>query len=271
MNTSPLAPAFERMARMKEELYLNARLFDGTPPKGDGWVSMRRLMEDADFLREQLALIKGRWDLDNRGSAIGVVGNLVWQVGGAAIFVYATGRRVPDLSPENIALRLADGDLEEVAFTKDGFAALADDPASESAALTFKDEDGLRDHLRRRLEGILEPVITEVRAATKVGKRTMWNRAADLAAQRLLQVGEITGDRAWCGREAEKLIKEPGSPFKGPTGFFTVRHEGRKEIFLVRGCCCHGYKDPEHGYCGTCPLLPQDERERRAVEELAGG
>ncbi|MDQ3508545.1 MAG: hypothetical protein M3494_11105 [Actinomycetota bacterium] len=107
-STFPLAPSFERMAEMRDELYLFARL--GTPD-GDGWVSMSRLAEDGEVVREQLRIMKEKWDLDNRSTAIGVVGGLAWQVVGAALFVYATERRVPDLSPDNVMLRIADGGL----------------------------------------------------------------------------------------------------------------------------------------------------------------
>lgn len=271
LSASPLAASFERLAALKEELYLNARL--GLPsgaPEDNSWTPLRKLTEDGESLREHLRLMRERWDLSNRNAAIGVVGHLVWQVGGAAIFLYATERRVPDLSPENITLRLADGGIEEVAFTSGRFAALSNDPASESAVATFEDEDGLRGWLREGLERMLDPVISEVRAATRVGKRTMYNRAADLAAQRMMGMDGVTGDGAWCGREAEKLVKSPDSPLDGATRFFTVEHEGREEIFLVRGCCCHAYKEPEHGYCGTCPLLSQEELEKRAAEAMAG-
>lgn len=267
LSGSPLAESFERMAKIQEGLYLFARL--GVPPEDDGWISMRGLLSDKDFLRECIGLYRKKWDLDNRTSAIGFVGNIVWQAGGAALLLYATERRVPDLSPRNIAFRLPEGGVEEAAFTTGRFAALAEDPASGNATATFEDEDGLREYLREGLEKLMEPVIDEVRAATKVGKRTMWNRTADLAAQRLFQIGEATGERAWCGREAERLVKAPESPLNGATRFFTIEHEGREEVFLVRGCCCHAYKNPAHGYCGNCPLLTREELERRAVEEMA--
>ncbi len=267
-STSPLTPSFERMAEMKDELYLFARL--GVPPEGDGWVSMSRVAEDGEFVRGQLQAIKEKWDLDNRNAAIGLVGALAWQVGGAALFVYATERRVPDLAPDNVMLRLVDGGLAEVAFVSGRFAALSGDTEVESATAVFEDEDGLRRHLREGVEGMLSPVVDNVRAAMRVSKRTMWNRASDLIGQRLLQFGESVADKAWCGHEAERLVKSSGSPLDGATRFFVVEHGGREEVCIVRGCCCQAYKDPEHGYCGTCPLLSQEELERLAVEAMSG-
>jgi ferric iron reductase protein FhuF len=228
-------------------------------------------VEDGGFVGEQLRSVREKWNLDSRNSAIGVIGGLAWQVGGAALFVYATERRVPDLSPENVMLRLADGDLEEVAFVSGRFAAMESDPESPSATVVFENEDGLRDHLREGIEGMVSPVVDHIRDAMRVSKRTMWNRASDLVAQRLLQFGEVAvADKRWCGREAEKLVKFPGSSLDGATGFFVVEHAGREETCMVRGCCCHGYKDPEHGYCDTCPLLSREELEKRAVEAVAG-
>lgn len=265
ISASPLALSFRRMAKMKDELYLFARL---GVPEDEGWLPMSRLAEDGEFVSEQLRLMKEKWDLDNRNAAIGVVGGLAWQVGGAALFSYATECRVPDLSPDNVMLRLVDGGLAEVAFTSGRFAALADDSNAESATAVF-DGDGLRDHLREGMEAMLSPVVDNVRAAMRVSKRTMWNRASDLIGQRLLQFGESVADKSWCGREAERLVKSSGSPLDGATRFFVVEHGGREEVCIARGCCCHGYKDPEHGYCGTCPLLPQEELERLAVEAMS--
>ncbi len=71
---SPLAPSFERMMEMKDELYLFARL--GIPPDGDGWVSMSRLTEDGEFVREQLLLMKEKWDLDSRNAANAVLDDI---------------------------------------------------------------------------------------------------------------------------------------------------------------------------------------------------
>jgi hypothetical protein len=264
---SPLAPSFERMAEMKDDLYLFARL---GMPDGDGWLPMSRLMDDGEFVGRQLRIMKEKWDVNNRNAAIGIVGGLAWQVGGAALFVYATERRVPDLSPENVRIHLVEGGLAEVAFVSGSFAALATDSQSGNATALFADESGLRGHLREGIEGMLSPAVDNVRAAMRVSKRTMWNRASDLIGQRMLQFGETVVDKSWCGHEAERLVKSSGSPLDGATRFFVVERGGRDEVCLVRGCCCHAYKDPEHGYCGTCPLLSQEERERLALEAMSG-
>lgn len=268
LSESPLAASFERMAKMKDELYLFARL---GVPDDEGWVSMSRLTGDGEFVGEQLRTMKEKWNVDNRSAAIGVLGGLAWQVGGAALFLYATENRVPDLSPENVMLRFEDGGLAEVAFASGRFASLASDSEAGSADVLFEDGDGLRRYLRGGIEGMLSPAVGRIRVSLRVSKRTMWNRASDLVGQRLLQFGNLgVADKAWCGNEAERLVKSSGSPLDGATRFFAVEHCGREEVFIVRGCCCHGYKDPEHGYCGTCPLLSQEERERLAHEAMAG-
>jgi hypothetical protein len=265
---SPLARPFARMAGMKDELYLFARL--GAPEDDGEWVSLSKEIEDGELVGEQLRTMKEEWEVDNRGAAIGVVGGLAWQVGGAALFVYATERRVPDLSPENVLLRLEQGGIAEVAFASGRFSALASDPDSDAASAVFESEDGMRDHLREGLEAAISPVVDHVRSHLRVSKRTMYNRASDLLGQRLLQFGDTgVADGEWCGREAERLVRSPDSPLDGATRFFAVENGGRREVFIVRGCCCHGYKHPEHGYCDSCPLLSQEELERRASEALA--
>lgn len=261
----PLTETFGWLSRLREDLYLNARI--GVPDGGEEWISAGESLANGDLLRDQLRRTREKWDLNNRDTAIGVVGGLAWQVGGAAVFCYATARRVPDLAPESLALRYADGDLEEVAFSE-GFAALAGDPAAEKALAVFNHEDALLGWLRRGLEQLLEPTVSEVRKATRVSARTLWGRATDLLAQTFLELGPYSGDQDWCGAQAEKLVKAPESPFNGNTEFFTVEHAGTREVFMTRAICCHGYKDPEHGYCDSCPVLTQEDRERLALEEL---
>jgi len=264
---SPLAASFERLAEIEEELYLSARF--GESPERD-WVPLPRILEDRQFLREQLRLVREKWDLDNRNTAIGVVGRVVWHVGGAAIALYATERRVPNLSPENLSLRLTDGDLDGAAFLSGGFAAVSGDPARDEAVAVFEDEDGLAEWMRAGLEGLLEPLISGLHAETRVGRRVLWGRSADMISQRFLGMGKLLGDRIRLGEQAERFVKSPGSPLNGNTGFFTVEHQGRKAVFFTRGVCCQGYKYPGSGYCGSCLLLSREEREQRAVAELAG-
>jgi hypothetical protein len=238
---------------------------------GEGWVSAGEIVGDAGaFVREQLRGARARPGFVKRDAAMSLVGDIPWWVWGAAILLYATERRVPDLSPRNVLLRYEAGYLEEAAFASGDFAALARDPEAASAARVFADEGTMRDWMRACLERLLSPLVPEVRAVTRVGERTLWGRASDLVAQRFLWTGELCGDWPWCGREAEAFVKAPGSPLNRNNAFFDVEHAGRRGVFMRRSVCCQEYRSPGGDQCEQCPMLPQAERVRRAREVLSG-
>lgn len=266
--SATLAETFERQACPLRELYIPARLGS---PEGEGWVPAREITRDAGaFVRERLREAAADPGFDRRETAIDLAGDLAWWAWGAVVLIYATERRVPDLSPPNLLLRYEGGGLVEVAFASGCFAALADDPRSGAASEVFESEAAMRHRMRERLEELLGALIPAIRAETRVGERTLWGRASDLVAQRFLWTGELCGDWLWCGREAEAFVKAPGSPLNRNNGFFEVEHAGRSGVFMRRGVCCQEYRGPGGEHCEQCPVLPQQERERRAREVLSG-
>ncbi|MBZ0316210.1 MAG: (2Fe-2S)-binding protein [Anaerolineae bacterium] len=72
---------------------------------------------------------------------------------------------------------------------------------------------------------------------------------------------------AWSRIVSQAWVVE-GSPLRGKTGVIWIEHHGHPHPFLQRGACCLSYKVPEYGYCSTCPLLSQEEREQRLRQHL---
>ncbi|MGH3086617.1 MAG: hypothetical protein ACRDSJ_04785, partial [Rubrobacteraceae bacterium] len=90
----------------------------------DGWVTAASLVENGGkMLFEQLDLAKARYEMDNRSVGMSMPGTYGWAVGGPAVACYVLARRVPDISPENVALRFG-GDRVEVALVRERFAVL---------------------------------------------------------------------------------------------------------------------------------------------------
>lgn len=263
------AGVFERLAGAMRDLCVPAAC--GRPPDAESWLSARDVVEDPGaFVRAQLNNSGARSAGAVRDVAIDLAGDVSWRAWGAPILFYAVERRVPDLAPGNVLLRYESGYLAEVAFPGGRFAALAGDPLAGEAARVFGREAEMRRWMRESLEDLLGPLIREIRAATRVGERTLWGRASDLAAQRFLWTGELCGDWAWCGVEAEAFVKAEGSPLNRNNAFFEVEHGGRRGAFMRRSVCCREYRAPGGGHCEQCPLLPRQELERRALEVLAG-
>jgi hypothetical protein len=59
-------------------------------------------------------------------------------------------------------------------------------------------------------------------------------------------------------------------PFKSKSGVLEVPCEGRCELVLNRASCCMSYRLPQHGYCTSCPLQPEEERFQRFQVYFAG-
>lgn len=263
-----LVRTFEKLAGTMRDLYVPAGL---GAPEGEGWFSVGEIVEaPGPFVLARLEESGARTAPEVRDTAIDLAGDVPWRAWAAPILLYAAERRTPDLSPENVLLRYEAGYLGEVAFRSQRFAALAGDPRAGEAARVFGDEDEMRRWMRESLEGVLGSLVPEIRAATRVGERTLWGRASDLAAQRFLWTGELLGDWPWCGGEAEAFVKAEGSPLKRNNAFFAVEHAGQRGVFMRRSVCCQEYRSVGGEHCEQCPMLPRQELEKRAREVLAG-
>jgi hypothetical protein len=210
------------------------------------------------------------------------VGHYVWYLAAAAIGCYLAERRVPDLAPEQVALRYssytweqdgATGTAEriDVRFLSGRFAALPGDLAADHArALILPDEAALRDWLRRRLEAHLEPLIEAIAARTRLGRRAQWNLAADACARLFLHAGEKLGAGERGRAEGLAFVKAAGSPLRNPaTGYLTLEHLGHRETFCVRGGCCLYYRVAPGENCATCVLRPAAERNQGLLDYMA--
>ena len=263
---SPLREALKLID--PEKYYFDLRF---GPPEGayetvgsltrDGGEGVARRMEQA----------RTKWGLGARDSALFALGTYAWGVGGPAIALYVLSRRVPDISPENLALRFGEGgNFSEVALLRGGFAALPADPAADHPeAVVLRDEAEMLDWMRGRLVTGVGPLIEAVRRHARLSRGAAWRGLADYVAEAFLMTGWDTGDQARYAADAETFVGAPGSPFKSNTGFFVVEDRGRRGAYTTRGVCCQAYKESEHDNCDSCPMLTQEERERRALADLA--
>lgn len=271
VNTPEPAPLRETLDRVDPDLYYFTMGLAPDEPAPD-WRGPPFMADDGpDFLRGAMAATREQWSLTDRDLALAVVGDYAWWVGGPAVACYVLARRVPDVAPENLTFRHAEtGRISEVALLSGRFAALPTDPAADPAVTTLDDEAALLGWLRGRLVAGLEPLVELVRANVRASRRLMWTRATDLLAQSMLTVARAAPDSGRYADDAAALVSHPGSLLAGKTGFFNVQDNGREHSFMVRGVCCNGFRLPGHGYCDSCPALSEQERQRRALESLAG-
>lgn len=227
----------------------------------DGGVSLARRMEQA----------RSKWSLSGRDAALFMVGTYAWSVGGPAIACYVLSRRVPDVSPENVALTFdGDGGLSEVSLRSERFAVLPSDPAADHPkALVLDDEAAMLVWMREKLVAGVEPLIGAVRNRARLSRRAAWRGVTDYVSSAFLMVARDTKDQARYAADAEAFVTDPGSPLRGSTRFFIVENRDHRGAYLTRGACCQAYKKPGYDNCDSCPMLTQEEREQRALVDLA--
>ncbi len=204
------------------------------------------LRADAPQLDAGLKFAISRYpDAERRVAGSFFFGNYTGYLVGAAIGCYLAERRVPDLSPENVALRYStfswqehgeSGESEriDVRFLSGRFAALPDDPLAGHADVQIVgDRAALRDQLHRGLEAHLTPLIETLAARTRLGKRAQWSLAADACAHGFQQAGARLNDEAASCAEALTFIRTTGSPlYNRTTSYFSLEHQGHRETFV---------------------------------------
>ena len=151
---------------------------------------------------------------------------------------------------------------------------LADDPASEHPdTVVASNED---EQLRLTAEALfatVEPLIEALQAHSRAGKRTLWGWVLDTLHFYMLNPARYLGrnaEEAWelAGRLGDAVIAAGAITRKRPR-LFPFAPEHPRGTWAVRGTCCFDYKgDPEHGYCTTCPLKCDSERQEDLSEWL---
>lgn len=278
-NPHPLAKTLARMTAGNAYFYADMGQLD------TGWFLATDLIQDGSAAFEQAlahqAIRHPHMEARTRGSYW--IGEYSWYVPAVAVTAYLAERRVPDLSPDNLALRFSrytwheggeSGEAErlEVRFLSGRFAALPADPAaSHPDAVIVPDTDALREWLRTSLEAHLTPLIERVHSRTRLGRHAQWCLVADSCAALFLHGGQALDDEPRGKAEGLAFVKAPGSPMKNPnTGYVSLRYLDHRETFRTRGGCCRYYTVAEDGYkCATCVLRKPEERDQLLLDYMA--
>jgi len=247
------------------------------------WFRATEMSENAARLDEALALQAvdyPQMEARTRGSYF--IGEYAWYVPCAAITALLAERRAPDLSVDNVALRVSTVQWQEgeysgeskrldVRFLSGRFAALPDDPdANHPDAVIVPDETALREWLRNAIEAHFAPLVEQVYAKTRLGRQAQWNLVADACAALFLSAGEMVSDQPRGEAQGLAFVKTPGSHLQNPkTGYFTLEYEGHCETYRARGGCCRYYTVSENAEkCSTCVLLKPEERDARILKYM---
>jgi hypothetical protein len=262
----------DSLARAAVRLGLPAPV-DARPAAADGWpeLSVPALTGEggaADDLPPAAAIravtavtvVAGRLTgvSDQRLLATWVSGWFVHWAVGPALLAWLDDRRVAPLDPAQVAVWWdGEGDVF-VRAGGDRWAVLPDDPlAGSGAAEVVQDEHALCWVLHDRITSLLAPLFDCFRTGARVGLRQQWLQAADRIALILQGTGAEVGRETQAVAAAERLLGQPGSPFRSARGRFLTVAGGAPTVHAYqRATCCLAFRAPDGTICPTCPVRP---------------
>ncbi|WP_166173271.1 IucA/IucC family C-terminal-domain containing protein [Rubrobacter tropicus] len=266
MTGPPLAATLERASGAGS--WGDIRLFGHAgSPAGPGWSTAAELCSDASLLDGLLR----RFGRECGTEIPQVTGSLflkgyLWRVLAPVVAALVLERRVPDLGPEGVALR-----FDGLGFPADlavggAFAALPDDPeAGHPNALVLASEEDLSRYLAERFAGSHLPgLLAALRPRTRRGLFALRQMAVDAVADAFLIVGQALDREEEAVDLAEGVLADP-APLTGPTNYYAVEHDGRRETSRVRNACCLYYRLGRDA-CLTCPRTTRVEKTDEAPE-----
>ena len=189
--------------------------------------------------------------------------------------LYLTGR-APLLAPDGLYLPwdTARARFRTPASVDTRLAVLPDDPAADHpGTVVARDEDDLLRLAAENLFSTFSPLIEALHAHSRAGRRTLWGWVLDTLHFYMLNPARYLGrdaEEAWelATRLADAVV-EAGAVTRRRPRLFPFAPENPRGTWAVRGTCCFDYKgDPEHGYCTTCPLKCDGERQEALSEWL---
>ncbi|MER6396834.1 (2Fe-2S)-binding protein [Kitasatospora sp. NPDC001603] len=272
---APCTTSYRRLGRLFPAL----RVHSAPPRTGDGWISGTDLLTDPDALAELIAHDAreglARYGRPLRPDVAAGFGLHRFSWPAALLFTlpWFLERRVPLLTPEDVSIRRATGELTA---RPGAFVCLPDDPAAGlPGARTVADEAALAAELRTALAGFLAPVLTAFRPAVRRSPRMLWAMATDAVVEGLWYVGGLLGEEERARAELSDLLapdRAADGPAEGPAlpvaractpgvcapsftpgaGFAT---EGASGTDRARASCCLVYTVRPEEMCGGCPRV----------------
>lgn len=264
---SPLSSTLRRVSALDEAV----RAQVGRPSHGY-WLSPSELIDPATpHLEALVSRAADRLGAERRVAAALFFHMYVWTVSAGAICAYVTERRVPEVAADNIVVEFDERGMgSAVAVLAPRFAALPDDPARGDPDVVLIGREGdLAGWLHARLVGgHLEAVACAIRKRRLLGWPILWGLAADTCAEAFVRAARMLPDDHRVLDAGQVFLGYAGSPLGDRTTLLAREHCGRRRLYYRRAACCLGYKTAVYGYCDTCPLLPDEEIERRLAATL---
>lgn len=265
---TPLGASFTALAAASPRLPVIA----GRPPADpDGtWVSLAEYgSADGLALDQSVAAISKFYGVGHRVAVAYFSRWWASRVAHVIVFPLVRDQRVFLPVADELWLRLCEW-VDGVAMGHPRALVLAGDPAATSPeAELVGDETMLH---RRAVERLLElgaPMIETLCRQATIAERQHWAAVADGIGEACILAGEATGNRDHAWQISEQLIDLASPPLRLRPRRYVLDHDGIVEAAVVKAQCDLAYMNgclPRH-YCLPCPIVKDDERRLRLIDE----
>jgi len=212
---------------------------------GDQWVPATDLI-DGHGLDTLLTAAQQRWRAAPHAAAALAFKSYAYWLALPAVVGYASARRVPLVTPENVRVRLHGGPpFLELGLVRPAVAALTSDPVTAlggASVLALPDDAALLAHLRTTLLDLhLSPLLEHLHDRVRVGHRTLLGSVASGIAYALVRSADALPGGVV--RTADEILTALGVDDLVEIG---------ADLSVQRRTCCLAFTLPEPKYCSGC-------------------
>ena len=284
-STDSSASPFEQAIELYRPFWTEFSVTHG--PIQDGWTTAQAFFADASAVAAFLEYERSHYrHMDAKTCAALMMIDYCYVFMFATIPLIAGSGLVPDLSPENIALRMFtarhehDGESHDVRradvrFLSKGFVTDRASLAGHRGAALAADRGALCDAYRHGIEAHITPLVEVLVQASGLAPAALWRLVADAIAGVWLEVGRYLRCVDQARADAMHVVKHLGSPlYNSQLHFFdlTLHDDQNKALgswtFRARGGCCRFYTVVEGALCSTCVLKEPGVRNAELLDKM---
>jgi len=254
----PLAPAI--IAFNRGNGWYRAVL--GRPDQRE-WIRLSDLSSDREDVARRLSALELAWGGHPGYWAASLIQQVAHPLVSLIAWCFLLGPDLPAMSPDSVWLRQhPQGLFDRVAITGDLAASSTAGPSEAPM------EEDLAIKVGIVIVDSLSPLITTIRSVRRVGVTGLWHGLGDLVARTLLGAASALGSVETGIAAAQAVLTRAPDPIRATPQWHKDRASNM--WFSMRSVCCLAYTGVSRAYCDTCPLLADDEINRRLASNQAG-